>query len=337
MNFQSICDRYEASEVAGHYLPKDKSGLYNSTHSFDESATKRQKLSMYKASWLTQFWALMWRSFLSVIREPMITAIRLVQMVVIALLLGAIYFGQKDDQASIMNINGALFLLLTNMTFSNAFAVINTFCIELPIFLREHNNGMYRVDTYFLTKMLAELPVFILAPVLFVGVYYYMVGLNGSADVFFMTCLIGVLVANCASSFGYFVSCISSNITMALSIGPPIMIPLLIFGGFFLNNDSTPVYFVWLKYLSWFYYGNEALMVNQWSNFGDLSCPDVKFTLPGRNGSEPTCLYKDGKAVLKNLNFDADRFGFDIVMLCVLLLAFRLLAYVALVVRARKR
>jgi hypothetical protein len=73
-----------------------------------------------------------------------------------------------------MNINGALFLLITNMNFQNAFAVINvnlrlnfssndfynffsqTFCVELPIFLREHNNGMYRVDTYFVSKMLAE-------------------------------------------------------------------------------------------------------------------------------------------------------------------------------------
>lgn len=31
-----------------------------------------------------------------------------------------------------------------------------TFCSEQPIFLREHNNGMYRVDTYFLSKMAAE-------------------------------------------------------------------------------------------------------------------------------------------------------------------------------------
>jgi len=47
-----------------------------------------------------------------------------------------------------MNINGALFLILTNMTFQNMFAVINVFCAELPIFLREHFNGMYRTDVY---------------------------------------------------------------------------------------------------------------------------------------------------------------------------------------------
>lgn len=40
-------------------------------------------------------------------------------------MLGLIYLNQDSDQASIMNINGALFLLLTNTTFQNMFAVVN--------------------------------------------------------------------------------------------------------------------------------------------------------------------------------------------------------------------
>lgn len=67
---------------------------------------------------------------------------------------------------------------------------------------------------------------------------------------------------------------------MALAIGPPILIPFLMFGGFFLNIDSIPVYLHWLAYLSWFKYGNEALMINQWRNVtidcsmaGNATCP----------------------------------------------------------------
>ena len=47
----------------------------------------------------------------------------LLQMV--SLLIGVIYFGQRIDQDGVMNINGALFIFLTNMTFQNVFAVIN--------------------------------------------------------------------------------------------------------------------------------------------------------------------------------------------------------------------
>lgn len=43
----------------------------------------------------------------------------------VSLLIGVIYFGQVLDQDGVMNINGALFIFLTNMTFQNVFAVIN--------------------------------------------------------------------------------------------------------------------------------------------------------------------------------------------------------------------
>lgn len=62
----------------------------------------------------------------------------------IALILGVVYLDQDVNQQGVMNINGALFLILTNMTFQNMFGVVNVFCVELPIFLREHFNGMYR-------------------------------------------------------------------------------------------------------------------------------------------------------------------------------------------------
>ena len=39
---------------------------------------------------------------------------------------------------------------------------------------------------------------------------------------------------------------------------------VMIFGGFFLNNTSIPAWLEWLKYISWFMYSNELLVVNQW-------------------------------------------------------------------------
>ena len=44
---------------------------------------------------------------------------------IVSFLMGIIYFGQEYNKEGVQNINGALFLLLTNMTFQNVFAVIN--------------------------------------------------------------------------------------------------------------------------------------------------------------------------------------------------------------------
>jgi len=66
--------------------------------------------------------------------------------------------------------------------------------MELPIFLREHFNGMYRTDVYFISKQLAELPLFIFVPIGFVSIFYYMVGMNPAFDRFVMCNVIILLV-----------------------------------------------------------------------------------------------------------------------------------------------
>lgn len=79
---------------------------------------------------------------------------------------------------------------------------IQTFSFELPIFLREHHNGMYRTDVYFLCKTLVDLFFFILLSVISIAIPYYVVGLNPDVHRFFVAVGIIILVSNVASSFG---------------------------------------------------------------------------------------------------------------------------------------
>ncbi|XP_076375253.1 protein white [Megalopta genalis] len=281
--------------------------------------------SPYKATWCEQFRAVLWRSWLSIIKEPILIKIRLLQTIMVSFLIGIIYFGQRLDQDGVMNVNGALFIFLTNMTFQNVFAVINVFCAELPIFLREHRNGMYRTDVYFLCKTLAEAPIFLAVPFLFTVIAYPMIGLYPGVDHFFITAGIVALVANVSTSFGYLISCMSSNLSMALSIGPPVIIPFLLFGGFFLNTASVPFYFEWFSYLSWFRYGNEALLINQWSDVESIACTRSNATCP-----------KTGRMVLQTFNFNEDHFWTDIACLFSLIIAFRFLAFLALLSKTRR-
>lgn len=54
----------------------------------------------------------------------------------VALVVGVIFYGQELTQDGVMNINGAIFLFLTNMTFQNVFSVANVglFYDDLRIF-----------------------------------------------------------------------------------------------------------------------------------------------------------------------------------------------------------
>lgn len=72
----------------------------------------------------------------------------------------------------------------------------------MPVFMREHFNGMYRVDVYFLCKTLAEVPIFLAIPVIFTSITYFSIGLYPAFSHFLITTLIIILVANVATSFG---------------------------------------------------------------------------------------------------------------------------------------
>ena len=120
-----ICDNFAQSEWGQKVASEVSYQLEHVAEDTQKELFGAVRKSPYKASWLEQFRALLWRSFLSVIKEPMIMQVRFIQTVVIAVILGILYLGQEEDQNGIMNINGALFLLLTNMTFSNMFAVVN--------------------------------------------------------------------------------------------------------------------------------------------------------------------------------------------------------------------
>ena len=319
-----VCDAFLRSEYGlkvQHDADAGNDLLAKPAHSWEEELYLVDT-SPYKASWWAQFRAVLWRSSLSVFKEPQLIKVRMLQTIMVALMIVLIYFGQTLDQDGVMNINGVIFICLTNMTFQNVFAVINVFCAELPIFMREHLNGMYRADVYFLCKTLAETPVFLVLPLLFISLPYYLIGLNPEPTRFFLACLIIVLVANVATSFGYLISCISSSVSMALSIGPPIVIPFMLFGGFFLNNDSVPSYFKWLSYLSWFKYGDEALLINQWQGVEEIACTRFNATCP-----------RTGHVVLETLSFHEENFWLDILNLGALIIAFRFFAFLALLTR----
>ncbi|OXU28894.1 hypothetical protein TSAR_016626 [Trichomalopsis sarcophagae] len=321
-----VCDQFECSNLGKKISKKVENIIDFVEENHYKDKNMQIKNFTYKASWLEQFKAVLWRSWLSVIKEPILIKVRLLQTIMVSLLIGIIYLNQKLDQDGVMNINGALFIFLTNMTFQNVFAVIHVFCSELPIFLREHANGMYRTEIYFICKTMAEAPIFIAVPFIFTIIAYPMIGLYPDIKHFFTTVGIVALVANVSTSFGYLISCTSTHLSMALSIGPPVIIPFLLFGGFFLNTASVPIYLKWFSYLSWFRYGNEALLINQWADIKSINCTRSNASCP-----------KSGLMVLQTLNFNKDFFWMDICALVVLIIVFRIVSLLALIYKTFKK
>jgi ABC-type multidrug transport system permease subunit len=93
----------------------------------------------------------------------------------------------------------------------------------------------------------------------------------------------------------------SPSTNVALALAGPVLVPLMIFSGVLLNFDSIPRYFIWLRYMSWFSYANELLVVNQWQNVTNISCP-FNVTIITQNG--PGRCFQVGEDIINNLKID---------------------------------
>jgi len=155
-----------------------------------------------------------------------------------------------------------LFFLTMNTAFSSL-GSLAMFLFDRAIYIREHRNGMYRPSAYYLGKMVQDLPLACLVTFIFDVITYYMVGLRQSASHFGWFVLIMLLVMLNSYSMCMFVSNISKNYQVANLIAPVFMVLYLLPSGFMINLDSLPVYWRWLKYVSFFRFGFESLVVNE--------------------------------------------------------------------------
>ncbi|KAK4320584.1 hypothetical protein Pmani_008588 [Petrolisthes manimaculis] len=245
----------------------------------------------------------------------------------IAILVGICYTNVKVNQAGIQDIEGVLFIFITENTFPSLYGVLNVFPQEMPLFLREYKNGIYRADTYYLSKMLAMIPGFIVDPVVFCLICYWLVGLQRHAYHFFMTVLVTIFTANTASACGSMFSAAFESIPYIMLFLIPFDVVLLISGGIFINLATMPWFIGWVKYLSWFMYSNEALTITQWADVKNITCdmpPDVP------------CI-NTGLQVIDDYAFDPSNLSNDFGYMGLLYLVFHLLGFIGLYLRARRK
>lgn len=330
---EKICMTFKYSEN-GKAIFKESSGreLDERDRAYSEDWRRRYASNFHRplfgASFFQQVRALTWRASKTVIREPTLLKVQIFQSIIIAVLTGLIYTNNSPvEQKKIMNINGSLYQMVSNMAFMFQFSVVHHFCLEMNTFYRETSSRLYRVSAYFISKNLAELPSYIISAVIFTSILYWMSGLVPLVDSFLIYILVGILVQNIAISIGYLFSCIFGTVNLAVAIMPIFVVPMMAFGGFFINQDTLQWYFVPMKYLSYFGYGYEAVAISQWTHVDEI---------PGCSPSLEYCA-KNGTEVLSNLSFKPSNFWIDIIVMSFMIFAFRFLAFLALYIRVKRR
>ncbi|XP_068949875.1 broad substrate specificity ATP-binding cassette transporter ABCG2 [Petaurus breviceps papuanus] len=275
----------------------------------------------HQLKWLTK------RSFKNLLRSPQASIAQILITAFLGLVVGAIFFGLKDDSTGIQNRAGVLFFLTNNQCFSSVSAV-ELLVVEKKLFIHEYVSGYYRVSSYFFSKLLADLlPMRMLPSIIFTCITYFMLGLKHEVGAFFIMMFTLMMVAYTASSMALAIAAGQSVVSVANIFMTISFVFMMIFSGLLVNLTTIVPWLSWLQYFSIPRYGYTALQHNEF--LGLNFCPDLNTTI-----SNSTCEYAmcSGEDFLTNQGIDLSPWGLweNHVALACMIVIFLTIAYLRL-------
>jgi len=189
-------------------------------------------------------------------------------------ILVAIWSESGNGQRSIQDRNGIIFFMVLNQSFGGMFGAVQTFGKEKSIIVRERFSKAYHVSAYYLARFWTNLPGDIIFPCIAGCIIYFPVGLNSEPQRFLIFLCAIALVAFCAQGVGLCISAFISDFEAASAIAPPVLIVMMLFGGFYISADSLPVGAQWVKYISMHYWGFGILIKNEFEGT-TIGCTDL--------------------------------------------------------------
>ncbi|NWR88189.1 ABCG2 protein, partial [Furnarius figulus] len=275
------------------------------------------------------------RTFKNLIGNPQASIAQVCVTALLGLIVGAIFFGLKENSAGLQNRVGAMFFLTTNQCFSSISA-IELFVVEKKIFIHEYISGYYRTSAYFIAKLMADLiPIRTMPSIIFTCIVYFMLGKYGlkpTVEAFFTMMFTLMMVSYTATSMALAIAAGQSVVAVANLLMTITFVFMILFSGLLVNLTSVLSWLSWLKYLSIPRYGMTALQINELKGLNFCSSNDTVSSSNIYKCVYFFCRICTGDDYLKSQGIDASTWGLwqNHVALACMSLIFLTIAYLKL-------
>ncbi|KJH50063.1 ABC-2 type transporter [Dictyocaulus viviparus] len=136
------------------------------------------------------------------LRNPALARAKFIQKVVMGLFIGLLYFKTPLTIVGIGNLNGALFYIVCELTYTTLFGILACLPSDHPLVMREYHDGLYSVISYYLARVLSYVPLFSTDGLVMLYVCYWMVGFSSSLSQVLLASLISFLTEQSATACG---------------------------------------------------------------------------------------------------------------------------------------
>ncbi|XP_011038684.1 PREDICTED: ABC transporter G family member 7-like [Populus euphratica] len=231
-----------------------------------------------KGSWWRGFWLLLRRAWMQASRDGPTNKVRATMSIASAIIFGSVFWRMGKSQTSIQDRMGLLQVAAINTAMAALTKTVGVFPKERAIVDRERAKGSYALGPYLLSKLIAEIPVGAAFPLIFGAVLYPMSRLHPTFSRFGKFCGIVTAESFAASAMGLTVGAMVPTTEAAMAVGPSLMTVFIVFGGYYVNADNTPIIFRWIPNISLIRWAFQGLCINEFRGlqFDHQSSIDVE-------------------------------------------------------------
>ncbi|KAL9352571.1 hypothetical protein Peur_055251 [Populus x canadensis] len=231
-----------------------------------------------KGSWWREFWLLLRRAWMQASRDGPTNKVRATMSIASAIIFGSVFWRMGKSQTSIQDRMGLLQVAAINTAMAALTKTVGVFPKERAIVDRERAKGSYALGPYLLSKLIAEIPVGAAFPLMFGAVLYPMSRLHPTFSRFGKFCGIVTAESFAASAMGLTVGAMVPTTEAAMAVGPSLMTVFIVFGGYYVNADNTPIIFRWIPNVSLIRWAFQGLCINEFRGlqFDHQSSIDVE-------------------------------------------------------------
>ncbi|KAF9449781.1 pleiotropic drug resistance ABC transporter [Macrolepiota fuliginosa MF-IS2] len=255
-------NRQEIDEYTLEFVGKpDRADAYKQS-ARRELAKGSRKKSPYLLSIPQQIQAVMRRRVQILRGNMLLTGLNLFSFVFQALIMGSLFLRMKENTSAFFSRGGVLFFALLFSALA-AMAEIPALYGQRPIVLRHEHGALYHPFIEALALTLVDIPITLVTLIIFSIILYFMVGLQQSADQFFVFLLF--LFAMSITMKGWFraIAAAFASDAVALSFAGISVLAVAIYTGYTIPKPTMIGALRWITYINPLRYGFEALMTNE--------------------------------------------------------------------------
>ncbi|KIY73714.1 P-loop containing nucleoside triphosphate hydrolase protein [Cylindrobasidium torrendii FP15055 ss-10] len=240
--------------------------------------------------------ALVSRTFKTSFRDPLGLITSWIEAALMGISVGLVFLQLPESSSGIRSREAALYTAVGLQGYLMAMFEVYRLCvIEMPVFDREHGEGVVGVVPWLLSYRFSHFFLEdIIVPFVYSATTYWMMNLAHSAIRFFLYFAVVFLCHIASVTFAGVAVAVSRDLATA-SLVANLSYTLHTFAcGFFIQADSIPIWLRWTKWISHLFYGFTALVFNEFHDrFYDCPSGDAR--------TDAQCISYRGDFIIRSL------------------------------------